>query len=165
MKLINYLALILMFVFITFTGSFAAPIKIGTTVLEGKTTKGDEIRVEVTTVNNPKESPYSTENAWGTHKGSVKPRIIISSMKIIMNDEQQYIPMSTYMDLTEPKEIKLNIQDEQTIRIIIQGGIHEEDTGYIAEILYLGDILVSKSVRHTRFPNNIREDTMYKSMY
>lgn len=165
MKLINHSALILMFVLITFTGSFAAPIKIGTTVLEGKTTKGDEIRVKITAVNNPKSNPYSIEDAWGTEKDGTKPKIIISSIKIIMNDESERVPVSIYMDLTEPKEAQLIIPDEQTIRLIIKGGVHEKYTGYIAEILHLGNILISKSVYNTQYPKNIREDIKYSLMY
>ncbi|QAR33412.1 hypothetical protein EP073_08365 [Geovibrio thiophilus] len=156
-----------------------APIKIGTTVLEGKTTKGDEIRVEITAVNNPKSNPYSIEDAWGTEKDGTKPKIIISSIKIIMNDESERVPVSIYMDLTEPKEAQLIIPDEQTIRLIIKGGVHEKYTGrliikggvhekytgYIAEILHLGNILISKSVYNTQYPKNIREDIKYSLMY
>ncbi|QAR33416.1 hypothetical protein EP073_08385 [Geovibrio thiophilus] len=164
MKLINHSALILMFVFTTFTGSFAAPIKIGTTVLEGKTTKGDEIRVEITAVNNPKENPYGTENAWGTKKDGKKPKIIISSIKIIMNGEDCSPALSTYMDLAEPNEAELIIPDEIKIRLIIKGG-QKKPSGYEAEIFYLGDILISKSVKDMRFPDAIREDIKYTSMY
>lgn len=97
------------------------------------------------------------EKEWLAHKFN-KPKIIITTLKIIAKGTFFELPISSYIDLTEPRNIYLLLTNDG-FDIEIQGG--ETAYCYKAILTFKSTRLENRIVRSCEFPDQVWEKTIY----
>lgn len=98
---------------------------------------------------------------WGTDSEMPKPkspRTIISMIGFVVDGKEFMAPMSSYADLADPHQAKVQ-QVDHRYRLIIDGS--DAGTGYTVRIDFDNWHVIERSVHDGEFPENFWEKTVY----
>jgi hypothetical protein len=117
---------------------------------------GEQVQIEIKTVNYSSMIPYKKGFRWGTLSNT--PKKLISELSVKVDGKEVYIPFSAYCDLTNPKRISdQTIDGEFTLTIL--GG--DAAGSYTAELFFNKNVIKRKKVSHNEFPKVAWEETVY----
>ena len=97
------------------------------------------------------------KNAWGTG-GPKPPKKVIKNFTVKHKGEGVLLPLSSYIDLTEPRILKLEV-DKETYQIMIKGS--DAGGSYIATMQFKKTLILRRKVISPSFPNQLWEETIY----
>ena len=130
-------------------GTFHIELSIGT---------ASRVRVDMIVVETPQAYLYRSSFGWGGDESS-PPRLIIAAINVVMNDRKIFVPLTSYVDLGDPRKIFLEPfkNDELLLRII--GG--DAAGSYKALLPFNTKFMVSRKVTSGKFPASIWEEERY----
>lgn len=129
----------------------------GSTELIFKASSGNIIRVVVSQTQLGVSYLYKDALLWGGDVGEPPP-LVLSSIRIRVNNEKVFVPLSAYSDLGDVKSASLD-STEAGVTLNLHGG--ETATSYDATFNFSGGYLVSRTVRLREFPDERWEKTHY----
>jgi hypothetical protein len=114
---------------------------------------GDKVLVKANVYSEKYSSqlPFKYQFGWGAdYSGETPPKYIVSFIEIKWGKESVYIPLSAYSDLTEPKNIELQV-DHNNIILIILGA--DAGCAYQAELVFENAEIKYRKVSLGEFPD------------
>lgn len=152
LAIISFLSFICLF----FTGISSAENIQNPILLDGKTSRGVPVIIEVCTIKDPSEIYYKYNQGWGTMRN--KPKNLITNIDIKFGNQQGYLSLSAYCDLTNSYDYSLKFMENSYI-LVIRGG--SASTSYTAELTFENLFLQKRKVTHGEFPDQTWEETIY----
>ncbi len=115
-----------------------------------------QFKVKIETMKPPKNYVYTKGWRWGSEQST--PKYIIRNIRAWWGSEEIFIPLSAYVDLSNPNDLRLK-KGGSEIHLIVKGG--DAGNSYEALIIFAKGLLRSKKVVHGEFPNEAWEETRY----
>jgi hypothetical protein len=158
-KLIFLTFPVIIFLFVACSICCAESTKLidGVAQINSHTKNKELIKITVNTTKYSPKYPYQDGLLWGADL-DVKPGSFISRIKIMIEKEQVYVPLSAYCDLAEPKmiELKTNLN---SFSLIIYGGCTA--TSYKCELFFQNLTIKFKKIALGEFPDEVWEKIEY----
>jgi len=105
------------------------------------------------------ECNYINKWMWGTE--NTCPRNVAEKLSVKYLGESAYIPVSSYSDLSNVKEVVIDKGREDSFYTIkISGG--DAAFSYYSVLSFKGITMLSRAVHHGEFPEDSWEKTQYK---
>lgn len=118
----------------------------------------DSVIVSVMTVKTPKNYVYERAFMWGGSE-MTSPKRIIETINVVKNKQRFFIPLSTYVDLGNPRHVSLDALPAHRFRLVIVGG--DAASSYIATLDFKSDEISHRKVVSGEFPKEVWEETDY----
>ena len=101
----------------------------------------------------------SNSRRWGSEY--ICPNWQITQFDLSFEEKPVFIPYSAFSDLGDPTLIQIEKDDNRHIYLIkIEGG--DATTSYRATLKFQANLLLERIVRHSEFPDDAWEKTIYK---
>lgn len=112
-----------------------------------------------------KVSPYRSSEPcvaaaswrWGAENSC--PKSTVSALEISVDGVAVFMPVSAFLDLGNPRSVRIDPSREGQSLITIVGG--DAATSYAATLQLGGHVLAERVVRHGEFPDESFEKTVY----
>lgn len=117
------------------------------------------------------DNPYVKGGWWGTDswlektthgwrlKNVQKPKYLLNTIQVIIQNNEIIIPLSAYCDLAEPYKILLKSNEKGFVLSIFGGSA---STSYQADLIFEKNRFVSRKVFSAEFPSKCWEKTVYQ---
>jgi hypothetical protein len=117
------------------------------------------VKVFVERVRNSPNCSLAVSWRWGGE--GFCPGTVVGGIDVRVGEGKSFIPMSAFVDLGDPGEVRIGAGDaEGRFAIVLHGG--EASTSYEATLEFEGNLLRERIVRHGEFPSEAWERTTYK---
>jgi len=156
---IQLLSLCLMILLTLFEPVYAQPKDISSAKskeLSILTDDGKRFQVKIEIVKPPKNFIYKEGWRWGSEQAT--PKYIIRRIKAWWGSDEIFIPLSAYIDLSNPNDVFLKKQGNE-LHLIVKGG--DAGSSYEALLIFVKAIIRSRKVIHGEFPDEAWEETKY----
>jgi hypothetical protein len=154
------LTLVMVIVFATvtaFAGTFIEkPLHVGVTKLE--VSDGTRKYLVLVTVVEPTNFPYD-KNGWRWGAEGNNPKQIVSKIEVEVNGHQVFVPISSYLDLGNPRAISGMVKNKE-LALVIKGG--EAATSYEARLKVGNEAVKHRKVVSGEFSKESTEETTYR---
>ncbi len=120
------------------------------------TDDGKRFKIKLQAVKPPKSFVYTEGWRWGSEQST--PKYIIKNIKAWWGSEEVFVPLSAYIDLSNPHDAILRKAGNE-IHLIVKGG--DAGTSYEALLIFAKGVIRSKKVVHGEFPDEAWEETRY----
>lgn len=147
-----------------YTTAYAQPNGMFTS--EGKelslvTDDGKRFKIKLQVVKPPKSFVYTEGLRWGSDEQS-NLKYIIKNIKAWWGSEEVFVPLSAYIDLSNPHDAILRKAGNE-VHFIVKGG--DAGTSYEALLIFAKgvrkSVIRSRKVVHGEFPDEAWEETRY----
>ncbi|WP_338525226.1 hypothetical protein NUH87_06175 [Pseudomonas batumici] len=118
----------------------------------------DVVNASVETIVLPNDYAYSKAYTWGGDETS-PPKRIIKTITISRNGQAFFIPLSTYADLANPRNLLLEKLPAHGFRLIINGG--DAAGSYSAMLDFKKNEIFRRKVVSGEFPKEAWEETTF----
>lgn len=102
--------------------------------------------------------PYTNSYMWGGDEKNA-PKRIIKKIRVEVNKENIFIPLSSYADLGDPKKFVLEKTSGDKFRLTISGG--DAAGSYTAVFDFKKREILRRKVSSGEFPKNVWEETKF----
>lgn len=124
--------------------------------LQSQTADGTSIIVIAHTKAYSPDLPYKKGFRWGVEL--IEPKSLMTSLEVIINGRELFVPLSAYSDLTNPRELALETT-KNGFRVMIKGG--DAATSYKAVLTFDNKHILHRRVVNSEFPDAAKEETAY----
>jgi len=122
--------------------------------------QGQPIEIEVRRTKFPPDNIHKY-GFWGGSEvpGDRLPDFLVSNISVKVGKEEIYIPLSAYGDLTEAREVSVDLETKKTFQLKISGG--DTAGSYTAVLTFANGALTKRKVWSGEFPDERFEETKY----
>lgn len=117
---------------------------------------GNIFKIKLQAIKLPKNYIYTEGWRWGTDEST--PKRIIKNIQAWWGSEEIFIPLSVYVDLSNPYDASLR-KVEGEIHLVVKGG--DAGTAYEALLIFSKGLIRSKKVVNCEFPDEAWEEITY----
>jgi hypothetical protein len=131
---------------------------IGTVSLKMDIGMAGHVRADVVVVETPRNYLYRGAFGWGGDE-STPPRRVIAAINVSVNDRKLFIPLSSFVDLGDPRQVSLRPLENNEFTLRIVGG--DAAGSYQASLEFTTKAIVSRKVTSGEFPTDVWEEDRY----
>jgi hypothetical protein len=128
----------------------------GQSILTLSSDGGAGVQAILSLSRDPPTQQDSTGWRWGSEERA--PRNWLDRIEIYRGGAKVFVPRSAFSDLGNPRFASIR-GVPGGFRVEIQGG--DAATSYMAELVFEGDLIARRRVRHGEFPDEAWEETVY----
>lgn len=120
---------------------------------------GDGSRIEVTAKLLKTDAGFPFRAGWLWGSEDTAPASVISELAVMVDGTHLFVPLSAFVDLGDPRTIKVDRGDQQ-FTVVIKGG--DAAASYTATLTFSDSkVLMRRRVEHGEFPEQAWEETRY----
>lgn len=119
----------------------------------------NRVLVKVSVSPYPSSQPCLAAASWRWGAENSCPKNTVTALEVKVDGVTVFVPVSGFLDLGNPKSVRIDPSKEDRTAITIVGG--DAATSYAATLELRGHVLAERVVRHGEFPDESFERTIY----